>query len=56
MADLKAAGTKAGNEAVILNEEKAANESLTALARERSNDEALGESRDGHLEVAGAKR
>ncbi len=40
----------------ILNEEKAANESLTELARERSNDEALGESKDGHLEVAGAKR
>jgi len=31
----------------ILNEEKAANESLTELARERSNEEALGESRDG---------
>src|ERR1035437_5518444 len=34
----------------ILNEEKAANESLTELARERSNQEALGESIDGHLE------
>jgi ferritin-like metal-binding protein YciE len=40
----------------ILNEEKAANESLTELARERSNDEALGGSRDSHLEVVGAKR
>jgi ferritin-like metal-binding protein YciE len=39
----------------ILDEEKAANESLTELARERSNDEALGESKAGVLEVAGAK-
>lgn len=40
---------------IILDEEKAANEALTELARERSNDEALGESNDGHVGVAGAK-
>ncbi len=40
----------------ILNEEKAANESLTELARERSNDEALDESNEGDIEVAGSKR
>lgn len=40
----------------ILDEERAANESLTDLARERSNEEALGESKDGNLELAGAKR
>lgn len=39
----------------ILNEEKAANESLTKLARERSNEEALGDFRDDHLDVTGAK-
>lgn len=39
----------------ILDEEKAANESLTELARERSNQEALNESEEDELEVAGAQ-
>jgi ferritin-like metal-binding protein YciE len=40
----------------ILDEEKAANGSLTDLARERSNDEALGESEEGDLEAVGAEK
>lgn len=40
----------------ILNEEKAANASLNDLARERSNDEALGESEEGELEAVGAEK
>ena len=40
----------------ILNEEKAANRSLTGLARERSNQEALGESPGGDVEAAGAEK
>ena len=40
----------------ILNDEKAANGSLTDLARERSNDEALGESEEGDLEAVGAEK
>ena len=38
----------------ILNEEKATNRSLTGLARERSNQEALGEFPGGDVEAAGA--
>lgn len=40
----------------ILDEEKAANGALTDLARERSNDEALGESEEGDLEAVGAEK
>jgi ferritin-like metal-binding protein YciE len=40
----------------ILDEEKAANGSLTELARERSNEEALGESEEGDLEAVGAEK
>ena len=39
----------------ILDEEKAANATLTDLARERSNDEALGDSEEGDLEAVGAE-
>ncbi len=39
----------------ILNEEKAANESLTELARERNNEEALGESEEGDTEEGAEK-
>jgi ferritin-like metal-binding protein YciE len=40
----------------ILNEEKAANESLTVIARERSNQEALGGADEGDVETVGAER
>jgi ferritin-like metal-binding protein YciE len=40
----------------ILVEEKAANATLTDLARERSNDEALGEGEEGDLEAVGAEK
>lgn len=40
----------------ILDEEKAANRALTALARERSNEEALGESEEGDFETVGTEK